>query len=87
MALQILTEPPEELAKQAQKAIEEALPGAQVYVQANSPGHIEVEVTSGEFANKSKVAQQQLVYRALKPLMAGSAAPLHAVDQLRTQTP
>ena len=33
------------------------------------------------------VKQQKLVYGAIKELMAGDGAPVHAVDRLRTRTP
>ena len=58
---------------------------AQVQVHANSPGHFEIEVVSTAFAGKSMVQQQQLVYGAIKELMAGDGAPVHAVDRLLTR--
>jgi stress-induced morphogen len=67
-------------------AIATALPDAQVRVTANSPGHFEIEVVSAAFAGKSMVQQQQLVYGAIKELMAGDHAPVHAIDRLRTKT-
>jgi stress-induced morphogen len=69
------------------EAIVAALPDAQVRVTANSPGHFEIEVVSAAFSGQSMVRQQQLVYGAIKPLMAGDAAPVHAVDRLRTRVP
>jgi stress-induced morphogen len=68
-------------------AIAAALPDAQVRVAPNSPGHFEIEVVSPVFAGKSMVKQQQLVYGAIKELMAGDGAPVHAIDRLRTRTP
>jgi stress-induced morphogen len=68
-------------------AIATALPDAQVRAAANSPGHFELEVVSSAFAGKSMVQQQQLVYGAIKDLMAGDGAPVHAIDRLRTKTP
>jgi len=68
-------------------AIASALPGAEVHVAPNSPGHFEIEVVSPAFAGKSMVKQQQLVYGAIKELMAGDSAPVHAIDRLRTRTP
>ncbi len=90
MPLQILSEPPpdpEQVAEQMAAKIREALPGAEVLVRAASPGHFEIEVASEAFAGKSRVAQQQLVYGAIAPLMAGDAAPVHAVDRMVTRTP
>lgn len=68
-------------------AIVAALPDARVQVAASSPGHFEIEVVSPAFAGKSMLQQQQLVYGAIKDLMAGDGAPVHAVDRLRTKTP
>jgi acid stress-induced BolA-like protein IbaG/YrbA len=68
-------------------AIVAALPDAQVEVTPNSPGHFGIEVVSPAFAGLSMVRQQQLVYGAIKELMAGDGAPVHAVDRLKTRTP
>jgi acid stress-induced BolA-like protein IbaG/YrbA len=76
--------PPEEVSTAARLAIEAAIPGAQVEVTPSSPGHYEIRVTSNVFEGKSKVQQQQLVYRAIFNLMQGDAAPIHAIDRLQT---
>ena len=68
-------------------AVLTVIPDAQVTATANSPGHFELEVVSPVFAGKSMVQQQQLVYGAIKELMAGDAAPVHAIDRLRTRVP
>jgi acid stress-induced BolA-like protein IbaG/YrbA len=88
MAIQIHSEPPpepEEVAGRMRDLIEEALPGAQVRVVAASPGHFEVEVVSDAFDGLSRVKQQQKVYSAIAPLMAGDTAPVHAVDRMVTR--
>ena len=88
MAIQILSEPPpepEEIAEQMRDAITKAMPGATVSVTANSPGHFEVDVVSDAFEGLSRVKQQQLVYAAIAPLMAGDSAPVHAVDRMTTR--
>ncbi len=90
MTLQILSEPPpdpEELVGSLRERIEAALPGAEVVVVAESPGHFSLEVTSEAFRGETRVAQQQLVYGAIRELMAGSAAPVHAIDRMITRTP
>ena len=46
-----------------------------------------LEAESKAFAGVSRVQQQQLVYGAIKDLMAGNDAPVHAVDRLVTKTP
>ena len=90
MAIQILSEPPpepEEVAARVREAIEQALPDARVSVSAESPGHFCVDVASQAFEGLSRVKQQQKVYAAIAPLMAGDAAPVHAIDRLRTSVP
>ena len=76
----------DDICRALHEAIAASLPDAQIRVAANSPGHFEIEVTSAAFAGKSMVQQQQLVYAAIKELMAGDGAPVHAIDRLRTRT-
>ena len=57
-------------------------PGADVAVQGNN-GHFTLEVAHETFAGKTPVAQQRLVLGAIKHLMAGDNAPVHAVDSLK----
>ncbi len=90
MALRILSEPPpepEEVAGRMRQAILSAFPGARVSVQARGAGHFEVEVVSDDFAGLSRVKQQQRVYAAIAPLLAGDGAPVHAIDRMVTRTP
>lgn len=68
-------------------AVLAAIPGAQVTATANSPGHFQLDVVSPVFAGKSRLQQQQLVYGAIRQLMAGDAAPVHAIDRLTTRVP
>ena len=68
------------------EAIEAKLPGAIVEVTGGG-GHWSLVVTSAEFAGKGMLASQRLVYGAIAHLMAGDAAPVHAVDSLKTLTP
>ena len=77
----------DEVCAALRQAIAAALPDAAINVSASSPGHFELEVVSAAFAGQSMVKQQQLVYGAIKELMAGDAAPVHAIDRLRTRTP
>ncbi len=89
MALQIMSEPPpepEEIAARIVKAVEEAMPSAEVAVTAGSPGHFEIDVRSSDFEGQSRVKQQQRVYAAIQELMAGDNAPVHAVDRMTTRT-
>jgi stress-induced morphogen len=86
MSLQVFNSA-DDVSAALREAIAAALPDAQIRVASNSPGHFEVEVVSSAFAGKSMVQQQQLVYGAIKGLMAGDQAPVHAIDRLRTKTP
>jgi len=88
MALRILSSPPpapEALAEEIAKAVRAALPDAEVEVAIGSPGHFALEVASSAFAGLSRVRQQQQVYAAIQHLMAGDAAPVHAIDRLVTR--
>lgn len=89
MALRILNAGPDPavVAQRLRDAIENALPGAEIRVDAASPGHFEIQVTSEAFAGKSKLRQHQLVYAAISDLMSGDAAPVHAVDRLECRMP
>jgi stress-induced morphogen len=90
MALRILSSMPpdsELLATRLRERIEAALPGAQVAVAAQSPGHFSLEVVSEAFAGLPRVRQQQLVYTAIRELMDGDAAPVHAIDRMVTRAP
>jgi len=69
------------------EAIHAALPGCAVEVAPRGPGHFEVSVASEAFRGHSTLQQHQLVYAALAPLMAGDAAPVHAIDRLSTRVP
>jgi acid stress-induced BolA-like protein IbaG/YrbA len=90
MALRILSAPPPEptaLLDELRRALATALPDAAVEVEAGSPGHFSLSVVSATFAGLPRVRQQQQVYAAIAHLMAGNAAPVHAIDQLVTRTP
>jgi acid stress-induced BolA-like protein IbaG/YrbA len=63
-------------------AVLSALPGADIIVQGGN-GHFTLEVEHEAFAGKPPVAQQRLVLGAIKHLMAGDNAPVHAVDSLK----
>jgi acid stress-induced BolA-like protein IbaG/YrbA len=67
------------------EAIVGRLPGARIEVSGGG-GHYSIEVTSPEFAGKSMLASQRLVYAAIAHLMTGDRAPVHAVDTLKTKT-
>jgi acid stress-induced BolA-like protein IbaG/YrbA len=77
----------EHIAKQLHEAVAAKLPDATVEVTIGSPGHYTLAVTSAAFAGKTPVAKQRLVYSAISHLMAGDAAPVHAIDKLITRDP
>lgn len=77
----------QEIAQQLQQAIVAKLPDATVDVAIGSPGHYSLSVVSAAFAGKNLVNKQRLVYSAIAHLMAGDAAPVHAIDRLTTKVP
>jgi acid stress-induced BolA-like protein IbaG/YrbA len=77
----------EHIAKQLHEAVATKLPDATIEVTIGSPGHYSLAVTSTEFAGKTPVAKQRLVYSAISHLMSGDAAPVHAIDKLITRDP
>lgn len=50
-------------------------------------GHYRIDVVSTVFAGKSILESQRLVLGAIKHLINGDRAPVHAVDSLTTRTP
>ena len=75
-----------DITEQARQAIEAAIPGAVATVSGGG-GHFEIHVVSAEFAGKRILQKQRMVYMAIKDLMSGDAAPIHAVDKLTCETP
>jgi stress-induced morphogen len=65
-------------------SIESAIPSAMVEVAAASPGHYALVVKSEAFRGRSMLECHKMVYAAIAPLMAGDAAPVHAIDSLKT---
>jgi acid stress-induced BolA-like protein IbaG/YrbA len=63
-----------------------AIPDAKVDVQGGG-GHFTIEVESPVFAGKNMLQSQRLVLTSIKHLMAGDAAPVHAVDSIKTRVP
>jgi len=75
-----------DICAEAQARIEAAIPGAEVRVTGGG-GHFEIHVVSEAFAGKRIVQKQRMVYMAIKELMAGDNAPMHAVDRMVCETP
>ena len=72
--------------EQVKDAIETAIPGSQATVTGGG-GHFEIEVISEQFQGKRLLEKQRLVYRAIKHLMGGDSAPVHAVDSMKCIIP
>ena len=68
--------------------IREAFPEAQIDIRdlAGDGNHYSAAVVDESFRGKSRVAQHQMVYAALKGKMDGSAGELHALA-LQTSAP
>ena len=68
--------------------IKAALPDAVIEMTdlAGDNDHWKAVITSAAFAGKSRVAQHQMVYAALKGSMDGAQGQLHALA-LETRTP
>jgi acid stress-induced BolA-like protein IbaG/YrbA len=81
-----MTQPWDSLEAQMKTAIEAAIPNSQAQVTGNG-GHFSIRVVSPEFSGKRTLEKQRMVYGAIQPFMAGSNAPVHAVDQLETVAP
>jgi acid stress-induced BolA-like protein IbaG/YrbA len=74
------------ITEQVKTAIQKAIPDAEVDVFGGG-GHFEIEVISPVFEGKRILEQQRLVYSAIAHLMAGDAAPVHAVDKMICSVP
>lgn len=59
--------------------LREAFPTADIMVEGDDGVHMAASVTAHEFAGKNRVAQQRMVYAALKGKMDGPAGELHAL--------
>ena len=72
--------------EQIKQAIEKSLRNSTVEVGGDGR-HFEIKVVSPEFDGKRTLEKQRMVYAALKHLMDGSNAPVHAIARLETLTP
>ncbi len=67
-------------------AIAEALPGAEINVSGGG-GHFAIHVVSEQLAGKRIIQKHRLVLSAIKDLMDGDSAPVHAIDKLVCEVP
>ena len=75
---------PSDIAGSLRAAVLEKLSDATVEVTTGGGGHFSLKVTSAEFRGRTMLESHRLVYAAIAPLMAGNAAPVHAIDSLKT---
>ncbi|MCK4842062.1 MAG: BolA family transcriptional regulator [Methylococcales bacterium] len=71
-----------DITKEIKQRIESAIQDSQVEVISGGERHFALKVISKSFENLSPVKQQQMVYAAIKDLMAGNDAPIHAIDKM-----
>jgi stress-induced morphogen len=67
-----------------QHAVEAAISDSRAEV-GGARGHFTIDVVSPAFEGKSRLEQQRMVLRAIKHLMDGPDAPVHAVDRVTTR--
>ncbi len=75
-------------ASEIERLIRDAFPGASVEVRdlAGDGNHYAATVIAEEFRGKNRVQQQRMVNQALKSILDGPDAPLHALA-LQTSAP
>ena len=75
-------------AKRLEKVLREGFPDAQIVLTdlAGDNNHWQAEIVAEVFRGKSRVAQHQMVYAALKGAMDGAHGELHALA-LKTRAP
>ena len=81
-----MSHPTGSVSHEVKAAIEAAIDGAVAEVSGGG-GHYSIVVRSSVFAGKSPVQKQRTVLSAIKHLMSGDNAPVHAVDSLKTLGP
>ena len=65
------------------EAVVAAIKNAKVEVSGNG-GYFSLRVESVMLNGKKTLEKQRMVYSALKELIAGNNAPVHAIDNLET---
>ncbi|WP_069299230.1 BolA/IbaG family iron-sulfur metabolism protein [Neptunicoccus sediminis] len=66
-------------APEIESLLREAFPTADITVQGDDGVHMAASIVAEEFAGKNRVAQQRMVYAALKGKMDGPSGELHAL--------
>ena len=75
-------------ASEIERLLREAFPGATVEIRdlAGDGNHYAATVVAEEFRGKNRVQQQRMVNQALRSILEGQNAPLHALA-LQTSAP
>lgn len=77
---------PEDILTALRTALESSIEDCHAEVGGGG-GHYTIVVTSPFFREKSKLESQRTVLRAIKHLMQGPSAPVHAIDSITTRAP
>ncbi len=75
-----------DISSEIKQRIEHAITSSQVNVIYGGNRHYSLTVISASFDGLSQVKQHQRVYAAIKDLMAGNDAPIHAIDKINIQS-
>ena len=73
-------------ASEIEALLREAFPDAEIIVDGSDGVHMAASVVSEQFRGKNRVAQQRMVYAAVKGKMDGPNGELHALA-LSTKAP
>ena len=73
-------------APEIETLLRETFPDAEITVQGDDGVHMAAHIVAKEFIGKNRVAQQRMVYGALKAKMDGASGELHALA-LTTKAP
>ena len=75
-------------AAEIERLLRDAFPGARIEIRdlAGDGNHYAATVVAEEFRGKNRVQQQRMVNQALKSILEGQNAPLHALA-LQTSAP
>ena len=73
-------------AQEIEDLLRETFPNAEISVQGEDGVHMAAMVIDESFRGKNRVQQQRMVNQALKSILEGPNAPLHALA-LQTSAP
>lgn len=67
-------------ATEIETLLRSSFPGADITVTGDDGVHMAAHIVAGEFQGMNRIAQQRMVYAALKGKMDGSNGELHALS-------